>query len=295
MVEPQPDRNRSGSKPELPNLLLQILANLNPASIRDILVNGKIPYVIDTLRRGIFGFSREDLHTAGREIIYEDCVVGYVRGWTFNEIFPVFNPTVAFEQQGAYERAKDISNSFGKKRDWRSLAICGPTFSQFDQLLNNGLEITGENGKGKIDDHKGGIFFRDGQVGIFLPEEKDLLRREEDEMILIGTSLAFEVPSLEYNPVDTARRIIHEEGYPYSHTRHKGFLTFLPSGQIGYHVFSEYGEFFGREENVGNSVLCMLLEFEEGTRVCALEESALSLPWVSNGYEDRCPLYFVGR
>lgn len=292
-------QNRPNRQDALMSLLSQILANLNYRSIKDIIENRKIPYVLQTVRRRIFGYTQEDLRMAGRPVEYQGCLIGHVKDYPLSTITPIFSGYLR-DEGDLYSRAYETAQRHRIEPGRKSLLFCGPTSTYSDGKPNNGLEIAGQDTSDNIDDHKGGMLFADGEVMIFMPGEKDEMRLRYPGSIMIGTSLAFEVTEDTYDEeaMATAQIITYVQAYWQSHTMHGGFLCITPSGGITYRLFSDYGGYFRPDENITSRVYAMLHVCEPGTKVVALEEASPSFPWMHHGdtgYEDRVPVYFVGN
>jgi len=278
-------------------LLTQVAQNLNPASLMDILRSNKLPYVATTVRTRLFGYSKEDLAVAGEAVYFGDELLGRVRSYDLNFLVPRISLNDMTELIPAYCEAADVFGNLGVTGNKKSkFIISGPT-SRADYMLNNGLEVVHGDSDLVIDQHKGGLMvIPDGTVEVFLPDEKDYIYQQATEgSVLLGTSLAFEVPYDYTNLAGNAIDIIYEQGYTSSSKPQRGFLAVTPENNYRYHVFSELGNYgtFNYSEDVGLGVLAMMLTEAPGTRICALEESRLAKPMPLKNFSDLwCPVYF---
>lgn len=291
------DQYRYDRSSNIRALLTQVAQNLNPASLVDIIRSNKLPYVATTFRTRLFGYSKEDLAMAGEAVYFGDELLGRVRSYDLNFLVPRLSLNYTTELIPAYREAAVVFEQLGVTGNKKSkFIISGPT-STSDYMLNNGLEVVHGDGDLVIDQHKGGMMITpDGGVNVFLPDEKDYIYQQATEgSVLLGTSLAFEIPYDYTNLAEIALDIIYEQGYTNSSKPQRGFLAITPEGSYRYHVFSELGNYstFDYSQDVGLGVLAMMLTEVPGTRICALEESRLAKPRPIKDFSDLwCPVYF---
>lgn len=276
-------------------LCLQVLGNLNLRSILDIIRTHRTPDVVNTVRTRLSGSSTESWGE-NNKVYFEGCLLGGLETWEVSELVPRINILTGNNHKPLYEAAGRIFSNIGSSKfSQHPDIIVGPTAD--GRGLNNGLEVLGREYEHNIPSHKGGMVIDgNGNMGVFLPEEKAYVRYYNDpDTIMIGTSLAFEVPQCTDDPVSIAMDIIESQGYLYSSGLRKGFLAFSPYGEIRYHNFTGMpgSVIFDNSLNVGDSVLSMIISEEPGTRICALEESYLAKFLNSQDFSpDNVTLYF---
>ncbi len=284
-------------------LFNQIRSNLNRDSIRGLVHDpNRRRHTLSTVQTRLVGGYPEYVLRMGTPVFYEESLLGYSVCWNFDRLVPRLAPQFQ-NSSPIYSLASDIFENIAIDGDFAvsPTIIYGPT-SNNSQILNNGIEIVGYEVEQPIQDHKGCLFIQPaGSIGVALPQEKDYLYAEDRiNTVMLGTSLAFEVPYDGVNLVNYSGEIAWSQSYQMSSRLQRGFLAVSPNGDISYTYFHDDTEshLYSPGETVANSVLAMSVTHMPGTRICALEEAGPAFPLSADQfdiYQRESPVYFLAR